>query len=157
MYNADGNLIPHLDAIPNEFHAWVGAIWDDYSGQEASIMAKIDELWQTNEKQPTRKDFALAVKDSPYKSMLFARLGGADPAEIRAGVVKTFKPKGETEKAWGANLEGAIDRPLRKNPGRAPVHPPKPPQACMGAVAGMTGRIGSCQSTLALVRRFAHL
>ena len=68
---------------------------------------------------------------------------------IREGVCKTFKPKGQTEKAWG-QAQRAAGLP----PG---VALPQKPQACTSRPLMTMSSASFCQSTVALAKRFTRL
>ena len=77
----DGGTVASIaEALPDEFHAWATSvaadlhdahtrILDETTAVHARIVAELPDGW-------SRKDYAIAAKDSPYRSALFLALDG---------------------------------------------------------------------------------
>lgn len=93
-----------LEGIPDEFHPWVKQIWDDLASKvrarDLEISAEYDRIFRqvldrmgganTRERE-FRKEFALTVKDHPWKSYFFSLL---TDKLILSKLWEEFKPAG---------------------------------------------------------------
>lgn len=79
--------------LPEEFHPWVDLVADDLHTKMTTMMTSVwHEFWEVTQSLPenwTRKDFALAVKDSPNRAYLFMQL---DEKPMWDVMWKTIRP-----------------------------------------------------------------
>lgn len=101
-----GSKLSHvfLENIPDEFHEWVMEIWNDLSSKvrardleisyeyDRIFRQVLDQMGGANTREPEfRKQFALAVKDHPWKSYFFMLL---TDKLILSKIWDEFKPAG---------------------------------------------------------------
>lgn len=85
------------EGLPEEFWSWVDFTWADLSSKVGRIIGDVYAEYHTvlarlengNLGRPDRKEFALAVQDSPFKGYLFMLLDGKS---IYFPVVRSLKP-----------------------------------------------------------------
>lgn len=86
-----------VSELPDEFHAMVKAMIDTFHLEFDHIMnhvnTRYDTLLNSLPEDFSRKDFALAVRDDRYKSMLFNRLDNQEERLVES-VWKAIEPTG---------------------------------------------------------------
>lgn len=65
-----------LDRVPDEFYAWVSQTAADLRNEAGLIYLKAYSLYAKVKDLPTRKEQAIAIKDSPYRGIVFNLLDG---------------------------------------------------------------------------------
>ncbi len=67
-----------LDRVPDEFYKWVESTVTKLRMEHDAIVLSATDLCDQIKVLPTRKDQALAIKDHPYKGLVFGLLDGKD-------------------------------------------------------------------------------
>lgn len=81
-----------LDAVPDEFYAWVNATAADLSAQYAEIERRVIAQHGEIVSLPTRKDQALAIADFDHRSCVFKHLDGKPFDDL---IWKALRPAAE--------------------------------------------------------------
>lgn len=86
----------NLEGIPDELYDWikktVDSFWEKH--KEISTNSRAEFLVNEHLLNESRKDFALAIKDSKYKGLLFMWADGKDNDQVFTKVWDMLKPDG---------------------------------------------------------------
>ena len=92
LLRTDGNMDEFLDRVPDEFDNWVRmTVLELKAGFEnIKFRSSIDFEYYKGESNGDKKEFALAIKDNEYRSILFSMWDGKSYDDI---IWKIIKPK----------------------------------------------------------------
>ena len=82
------NLEVALDKVPDEFYNWAKKIWDELHARFDAIHTEVGMEYKRLNKELSRKDIALLIKDYKYKGLIFAILDGKEYKETIWRIVK---------------------------------------------------------------------
>jgi RNA ligase len=102
LLRTDGNLNEFLDRVPDEFDNWVRMTVLELKAHFENIKfrSSIDFEYYKGESNGDKKEFALAIKDNEYRSILFALWDGKSYEDT---IWKMIKPK------WSKPFKKDID------------------------------------------------
>jgi RNA ligase len=102
LLRTNGNLNEFLDRVPDEFDNWVRMTVMELEAQFENIKFRsyIDFEYYKGETNGDKKEFALAIKDNEYRSILFAMWDGKSYEDT---IWKMIKPK------WSKPFKKDID------------------------------------------------
>lgn len=105
-------LREYLELVPDELFDWMQDTWRNFENKFNKIYDDVHDFYsKTEHLKSKRGNFARAVKDHEYRTMLFALLDGQDNV-LRDMICNKFRPKGITTSAKFSR------RPLNCNDGR---------------------------------------
>lgn len=102
LLRTDGNLNEFLDRVPDEFDNWVRMTVLELKAHFENIKfrSSIDFEYYKGESNGDKKEFALAIKDNEYRSILFSMWDGKSYEDT---IWKMIKPK------WSKPFKKDID------------------------------------------------
>ena len=68
--------------VPDEWFEWLKSTWDSLETEKRWIEESNKQMLKSLESVVNRGDFARAIKDYPYKAMLFVMRDGKDPCKL---------------------------------------------------------------------------
>jgi T4 RnlA family RNA ligase len=92
LMRTNGNMNEFLDRVPDEFDNWVRMIMMELEAgfENIKFRSSIDFEYYKGESNGDKKEFALAIKDNEYRSILFSMWDGKSYEDA---IWKIIKPK----------------------------------------------------------------